>query len=156
MPRKACKQVIHIYGFDVELDPVSSLTLRGRPPFFPAWAAISRRRSGESFRARALPPIRANSVIESLFMHQMYHGYRRQSSSAQQFPRAFSLIVEFYSPAIRTTIEREEIAITRTSASELVLTDRALADSTAAGHPPSHGATDCTLGFSSALPVPIR
>jgi hypothetical protein len=78
--RKACKQV---YGFGVEFEATSSLTLRGRPPFFPACAAIWRRRSGESFRARALPPIRANSVIVSFFIRAMYHERRPSTSSVR-------------------------------------------------------------------------
>src|SRR4249919_2175309 len=62
---KACKQVIPKCWFGVDYVVLSSAVFRGRPPFLPASEAICRRRSGESFSARALPPMRANSVTVS-------------------------------------------------------------------------------------------
>ena len=55
---------------------------RGRPPFLPASDAISRRRSGESFSARALPPSRANSeTVSGFFMPTAYHALGMQAAA---------------------------------------------------------------------------
>ena len=92
---KACKQVIPICGFGVDYVVLSSVAFRGRPPFLPASEAICRRRSGESFSARALPPMRANSVTVSgfFFMPAIYHAAGMQAADIRSAARAFSLIV---------------------------------------------------------------
>ena len=92
---KACKQVIPICRFGVDYVALSSVALRGRPPFLPASEAICRRRSAESFWARALPPMRANSVTVSgfFFMPAIYHAAGMQAADIRIAARAFSLIV---------------------------------------------------------------
>jgi hypothetical protein len=74
-----------------------SAGFRGRPPFLPASEAICRRRSAESFWARALPPMRANSVTVSgfFFMPAIYHAAGMQAADIHIAARAFSLIVAF-------------------------------------------------------------
>ena len=71
------------------------LALRGRPPFLPASEAICFRRSAESFCARALPPMRANSVTVSgfFFMPAIYHAAGMQAADIRIAARAFSLKV---------------------------------------------------------------
>lgn len=65
MPAKTCKQVIPIYGFGVVWLVLSSMRgFFGRPPNLP----IALNCSALSFFARALPPIRANSVTLSFFI----------------------------------------------------------------------------------------
>jgi len=61
-----------------------SAGFRGLPPFLPASEAICFRRSGESFWARALPPMRANSVtVSGFFMPAIYHAAGMQAADAR-------------------------------------------------------------------------
>ena len=74
--------------------PVSQVWAGGRPPFLPASEAICRGRSGKSLSARALPPMRAKSVIViRFFIAAIHHAAGMQAADIHITVRPFSLTV---------------------------------------------------------------